>query len=148
MSGTATQDHHRHHHDHEHEHEHHEHGTKALAESYAHVQGGPTVLDIGGDIGAVFARMPASAAGSELHLRSEDDPLADIHTGVWSRTGTGDDVTSAVFAELTAGSYWVLDGAGREVLKVVVVGGALSSIDLRAVAGRATSAEGRPSDLR
>ena len=139
MSVTATQDNHRHHHEHDHVHgtgeHHHEHGATALAESYAHVQGGPTVLDIGGDIGAVFARMPASAAGSELHLRSEDDPLADIHTGVWSRTGTGDDVTSAVFAELTAGSYWVLDGAGREVSKVAVVGGELSSIDLRGGVG-------------
>ena len=132
MSETATHDDHRHHHEHEHgQASDHQHRSSALAESYAHVQGGPTVLDIGGDIGAVFARMPTSAAGSELHLRSVNDPLADIHTGVWSRTGTGDDVTSAVFAELTAGSYWVLDDAGREVSNVVVVGGELSSIDLR-----------------
>ena len=83
--------------DHQHEH-HHEHPHASAGESYAHVQGGATVLDIGGDVGALVATMDDDTLGTELHLRSETRPAVDIHTGVWRR-GTGSDaVTAAVFA--------------------------------------------------
>jgi hypothetical protein len=112
--------------DHQHEHPH-----PPARESYAHVQGGPTVLDIGGDIGALVATVDDDAVGTELHLRSATSPQLDIHTGVWRR-GTGTDaVTAAVFCELTEGAYWVLDAAGAATQRVTVRGGALASIDLR-----------------
>jgi hypothetical protein len=99
-------------------------------ESYAHVQGGPTVLDIGGDIGAMIVTMSPESAGSELHLRSEHEPPISIHTGVWRR-GFGERVvTTAVFAELVQGRYWVLDSNGRDLSQVEIRGGALTSIDL------------------
>ncbi len=100
-------------------------------ESYAHVQGGPTVLDIGGDIGAMIVTMKAETAGTELHLRSEHEPPITIHTGVWRR-GFGEQVsTTAVFAELVEGRYWVLDSSGADLRQVEIRGGALTSIDLR-----------------
>ena len=119
--------------DHQHEHPHphpHPHGGLS-GESYAHVQGGATVLDIGGDVGALVVTMDDATLGTELHLRSETRPQLDIHTGVWRRGSGPDAVTAAVFAELVAGSYWVLDAAGEATQRVEIRGGALASIDLR-----------------
>ena len=117
--------------DHQHEHPH-QHPQGGLPpESYAHVQGGATVLDIGGDVGALVATMDDDTIGTELHLRSEDRPLLDVHTGVWRRGSGSETVTAAVFAELNAGTYWVLDGAGNQTLRVDIRGGALASVDLR-----------------
>ena len=118
----------------EHVHGQHPHGaihSHSPGESYAHVRGGPSVLDIGGDIGALIATMPAGDAGSELHLRSEHEPAADIHTGVWLRDAPGGPITTAVFGELREGRYQVLDRAGRGLRLVEVRGGELASIDLR-----------------
>ncbi len=116
---------------HEHgDHDHHHAGHDGPGESYPHVQGGPTVLDIGGDIGAMIVTMNAEAAGTELHLRSEHEPPISIHTGVWRR-GFGEQVcTTAVFAELIEGRYWVLDSSGADRRQVEIHGGALTSIDL------------------
>jgi len=101
-----------------------------MGESYAHVQGGPTVLDIGGDIGAMIVTMNAGAAGTELHLRSSHNPPISIHTGVWRRGFGERGLTTAVFAELVEGSYCVLDSNGADLRQVEIRGGALTSIDL------------------
>jgi hypothetical protein len=100
-------------------------------ESYAHVQGGPTVLDIGGDIGALLANLPPEAAGTELHLREERDPDRDVHTGVWHRHAPSGPITTAVFGELTRGWYGVLDRRGTVVQRVEIRGGEVSTVDLR-----------------
>lgn len=100
-------------------------------ESYGHVRGGPSVLDIGGDIGALVATMDHDATGTELHLRSEHHPPIGVHTGVWQRSQGEKVVTAAVFAELVEGTYWVLDHTGAAIHRVEVRGGELASIDLR-----------------
>ena len=109
----------------------HQHGEHEAVESYAHVQGGPTVLDIGGDIGAMIVTMSPEAQGTELYLRSEHLPPISIHTGVWRRQAGERMITTAVFAELPEGRYWVLDDNGRDLRQVDIRGGALTSIDLR-----------------
>ncbi len=76
------------------------------------VRGGPPVLDIGGEIGAMVVLMEPATAGSELHLRSEHEPPIAVHTGVWTRPHGAATVTAAVYPELVAGRYWVLDAAG------------------------------------
>lgn len=96
------------------------------------VRGGPPVLDIGGDIGAMVVLMEPAAAGTELHLRSADEPPTFVHTGVWTRPHGTASVTAAVFPELVAGTYWVLDTDGHDVRPVVIGGGELTEIDLRA----------------
>ena len=93
------------------------------------VRGGPPVLDIGGDIGAMVVLMDPATAGTELHLRSEHQPA--VHTGVWSRAHGTAMITVAVFPELVAGKYCVLDGEGNDVRPVVISGGELTEIDLR-----------------
>jgi hypothetical protein len=95
------------------------------------VQGGAPVIDIGGDIGAMVATMPASALGTELHLRSEHVPPVAVHTGVWERRMGADRIAAAVFCELVEGTYWVLDDDGHDVRRVDVHGGELAQIDLR-----------------
>ena len=95
------------------------------------VRGGPPVLDIGGEIGAMVVLMEPASAGSELHLRSEHEPPLAVHTGVWARPHGAATVTAAVYPELVAGRYWVLDAAGHDVRPVVIEGGELTEIDLR-----------------
>ena len=107
------------------------HHHRGLQESYAHVRGGPPVLDIGGDIGALAVSMPDSAAGTELHLRSADIPPLHVHTGVWRRGSEYDAVTTAVFAELPEGTYWILDDDETAIREVNVRGGELATADLR-----------------
>jgi hypothetical protein len=105
-----------------------------MGETHPHVHGGPPVLDIGGDVGALVATMDSSAVGTELHLRSEHEPPISIHTGVWRRAvvgGSRNEVTAAVFAELLEGTYWALDRNGHELVCVDIRGGELTSIDLR-----------------
>ena len=102
------------------------------AETHPHVHGGPPVLEIGGDIGALVATMDSSAVGTELHLRSEHEPPVSIHTGVWRRVVSRNaEVTAAVFAELLEGTYWALDRDGSDLVCVDIRGGELASIDLR-----------------
>jgi hypothetical protein len=96
------------------------------------VRGGPPVLDIGGEIGAMVVLMEPATAGTELHLRSADEPPTFVHTGVWTRPHGTATVTAAVFPELVAGTYWVLDTDGHDVRPVVIGGGELTEIDLRA----------------
>ena len=81
--------------------------------------------------GPWWSRSTTPPLGTELHLRSETRPQLDIHTGVWRRGSGPDAVTAAVFAELVAGSYWVLDAAGEATQRVEIRGGALASIDRR-----------------
>jgi len=108
---------------------HHDHDS---GDGHDMVRGGPPVLDIGGDIGAMVVLMDPATAGTELHLRSEHEPPIAVHTGVWTRPHGTATVTAAVFAELVAGHYWVLDPDGHDVRPVVISGGELTEIDLRA----------------
>lgn len=128
----ATAHEHEHGDGHSHRHEHgvadHEHGP---LESITHVHGGASALDIGGDIGALVALVDESAVDTELFVRSQDDPAVSVHTGVWWRDLGADRVPAALFCELVAGTYWVLDANGADVCSVEITGGVLSELDLR-----------------
>jgi hypothetical protein len=121
MSHTAL-------HPHPHAHPHtHPHGS-----SHQHVvRGGPPVLDIGGDIGAMVAWMDDHEVGTELFLRSGHQPPINVHTGVWLRELGSRRLATALFPELVEGEYAVLDRDGRTVRTVHIAGGELTTIDLR-----------------
>jgi hypothetical protein len=116
-------------------------GESSAADSHGHshghshgwpaVHGGPPVLDIGGDVGAMVATMAPTTVGLEVHLRSEHDSPVSVHTGVWERRLGDRTVTAAVFCELVEGTYWVLDGTGTPVRRVEITGGELTTVDLR-----------------
>ena len=108
----------------------HEHGHSHYAHDAHQAHGGAAVLDIGGEVGALNMVLDEDWAGRELYLRN-DDPHFSVHTGVWTRHQGGGHVTTALFFSLVAGTYWVLDAAGRDVREVEVRGGELTELDLR-----------------
>ena len=120
-------DHHLQDHDHPHEHDHphvHEH------EAGLPPQGGPVVVDIGGDVGALIVRLDHELLGTELHLR-QDGWTHTVHTGVWDRPLGARMLTVAVYPALVQGTYEILgrDGAVRRV--VGIEGGRVTELDLR-----------------
>lgn len=93
---------------------------------------GPVMLDIGGTIGAVIARLDDDLQGTELPIMSLDDPDWDpnTHTGVWRRRLGSTTAVVAVFPELPEGRYRIAVTAGRPT-ELVVSGGEITEIDLR-----------------
>jgi ABC-type Zn2+ transport system substrate-binding protein/surface adhesin len=137
MTTTDQLDHHEHGHDHGQGSDHqHDHGpsTEGLHpgahEAGLPPQGGPVVVDIGGDVGALIVRLDRALLGSELHLR-QDGWTHTVHTGVWDRPLGADMVTVAVYPALVEGTYEILgrDGAVRRV--VGIEGGQVAELDLR-----------------
>jgi hypothetical protein len=93
-------------------------------------QGGPVLLDIGDDIGALIVRMDRELLGTELHVLREGEHHT-THTGVWERRVGLDEVVVAVFPALAEGSYSIVDGHGGLLQAVTVEGGQITEIDLR-----------------
>jgi hypothetical protein len=106
-------------------------------ELHPHVRGGPAVLDIGGDIGALVVTMRPEDRGLELHLRSDHRPPVAVHTGVWRRRTPSGEITTAVFGELEHGWYGVLDASGSVIRRVRVRGGEVTELDLTGPTGSA-----------
>jgi hypothetical protein len=102
-------------------------------ESITHVHGGAMVLDIGGSVGALHVVLDEGWLGRELFLAT-DDPSFTAHTGVWVRHVGGEHVASALFAELEAGTYRILDAEGATLETVEVTGGEVVEADLSAAA--------------
>jgi len=90
------------------------------------------MLDIGGDIGAVIARLDDQLEGTELPILSLDDPDWDprTHTGVWRRRIGATTAVVAVYPELPSGRYRITL-AGGHVSELCVTGGEVTDIDLR-----------------
>ena len=109
--------------------------SHSWTEHHPHVQGGPAVLDIGDDIGALVVTMRPEDRGRELHLRSDHEPPVAVHTGVWARRTPSGEITTAVFGELLAGRYGVLDASGAVIRRVDVRGGELTTVDLAGSVG-------------
>ena len=88
------------------------------------------VLDIGDGVGALIVHLPAALIGQELHLRPDPADPTTIHTGIWERSTNGRTMVVAVFAELAAGTYTLLDPDGRADRTVIVDAGAVHEIHL------------------
>lgn len=93
---------------------------------------GPVMLDIGGNIGAVIARLDDDLEGIELPILSLDDPDWDphTHTGVWRRKLGGTTAVVAVYPQLPEGRYQITLTDSRAT-ELVVTGGEVTNIDLR-----------------
>jgi hypothetical protein len=121
---SAVLDHsHAHGHDHAHGHGHdHEHAAPV---------GGPAVLDIGGDVGALVLHLDRSHLGTEIHIRRAGHPAdPTTHTGVWERTAGGRTMVVAVFAAVREGRYDLLDAQGAPVLVVTITGGKVTETEM------------------
>jgi hypothetical protein len=96
---------HDHSHDHSHGGEHHSHN---------HVAGqGPTVLDIGDDVGALVLYTSVELVGAEIEISPDGDPDRRRHVAVHPRQYPGGTAYAAVYYGLEAGSYqlWAADGS-------------------------------------
>jgi hypothetical protein len=117
---------------HTHEHDEHDHQHSRGAAAEAAPRGGPVALDIGGDIGAVIARLDDDQEGTELPILALDDPNWDphTHTGVWRRAIGNRSVVVAVYPELLRGRYRITVPHGHAT-DFEVTGGSVTEIDLR-----------------
>jgi hypothetical protein len=110
MAGSDNHDHpehdmHDHHDGHAHDHTHSEHN---------HVAGqGPTVLDIGDNVGALVLYTSAALVGAEIEISPHDAPNQRRHVAVHTREYPGGTAHAAVYYSLQAGSYdlWAADSS-------------------------------------
>jgi hypothetical protein len=105
----------------DHSHHHHPAGEQAA--------GGPVVLDIGDDRGALIVYLDRRRVGSELHLWRHAD-LARTHTGVWERRVGARRPVAAVFPSLPAGTYTIVGDDGGTWHTVDVGPGAVAEATL------------------
>lgn len=109
-------------HDHPHDHPHdHEAGRPP--------EGGPVVVDIGGDIGALIVLLDRDRVGRELHVRREGD-APTTHTGIWERRLGAQQIVVAVFPALLEGRYEVVGDHGATPT-ITIRGGIVTEHDLR-----------------
>jgi len=96
------------------------------------VHGGPVMLDIGGDVGALVVYLPDSFAGTEIEIGWSDSDEPFTHTGVHP-LGTGGTLhQTAVYPELKTGGYQLGHpyDAGLLGPAVHVEGGAVAELNL------------------
>lgn len=108
--------------------------TARVASTEATPAPGPTstsVLDIGGEVGALVVLLADRPAGGELEAEPVGSPHARFHTGVHRRELGRDSAWTAVFPEVVAGTYHLLDEGGSPLATVAVAGGAVRHLDLR-----------------
>jgi len=89
------------------------------------------VLDIGGEVGALVVYLAARPPTGELEAWPAGDPTARFHTGVHHRSTPSGWTWTAVFPEVTEGSYQLLDDDGVPMADVTVAGGSVHQLDLR-----------------
>jgi len=128
---------HEHSHDgpsHSHDHDDHQHGDhdhSHEAEPVPH--GGPVLLDIGGDVGALVVHLDDHLAGTEIPIESVGGPSLDgKHTGVHRRGARGEpEHTVAIFDDLLEGRYTIAATPADAPVEVTIVGGQVTELDLR-----------------
>jgi hypothetical protein len=108
-------------HDDHHHHHHYPAGEQAA--------GGPVVLDIGNERGALIVYLDRGRIGTELHLRRPGE-VATTHTGVWERRLGGHRPVAAVFPSLAAGTYAIVGDDGGQWATVDIGGGAVTETAL------------------
>jgi hypothetical protein len=89
------------------------------------------VLDIGGEVGALVVYLAAETPTGELEACPVDDPTARFHTGVHHRAVGRGFAWTAVFPEVSHGSYHLLDDDGFPLADVTIAGGTVHELDLR-----------------
>jgi hypothetical protein len=116
---------HNHEPEHEHDHEHkHENGEW--------LPGIGSVLDIGGDVGALVLYTDERHLGREIEICPIGDESRRVHTAIHERRVGERRLYAGVYPELPAGNYriWIDDPALPDT--VTIVGGEVAEMDWRA----------------
>ena len=85
--------------------------------------GGPVVLDIGDDVGALVLRTSAELAGLEIEISPVEEPDVRQHVAVHARDLGAGVVHAAVFPGLRWGSYQLWSPDGAPAMTVSISGG-------------------------
>jgi hypothetical protein len=113
-------DDHGHSHDQGHSHSHDPHAAGA----------GPTVLDIGGDIGALILRTTAELAGAEIEISPLGEPGNRRHVAVHPRQlPGGSTIYAAMYYSLEAGTYQLWAADGTVAMAVEIEGGKIAEYE-------------------
>ena len=95
-------------------HDHSHGGEHSHSHSHRHEAGqGPTVLDIGDDVGALVLYTSLELVGAEIEISPDGEPDRRRHVAVHPRQYPGGTAYAAVYYGLEAGSYqlWAADGS-------------------------------------
>ena len=105
------------------------------------------VLDIGGDIGALVVLMDDEPPGPSCTCGRRPTSARPSTPACGPVDQGAGHVTAALFCALAAGTYWVLDDAGDDVLSVAITGGELANADLRSARTAVTASSSSPHRL-
>jgi hypothetical protein len=94
-------------------------------------RGQAAVLDIGGSSGALVVYAPASTLDREIEICDPATPDVRTHNVVRAHKAGSHDVYAAVFPDVTEGDYSVVHFDGSLCPPIVVLGGAVTEVDLR-----------------
>jgi hypothetical protein len=103
----------------------------AHGHDHAHVLGHAPVLDIGGEVGAVVVYLATAPSAGEIEACPAGERDRRFHTGVHLRHQGAAHAHVAVFPEVNAGTYELLDEAGGVLTLMEVEGGEVLEVDLR-----------------
>ena len=88
-----------------------------------------SVLDVGGDVGALILTTGAEYEGREIEVSPIDEPDARIHTAIRQRRVADRIVYAGVYPQLKGGTYriWIERPELRSV--VTITGGEVAEVD-------------------
>jgi hypothetical protein len=109
----------------------HDHAPTRWAAGEQPPAGGPVMVDVGGDVGALIVHLGAERIGGELHLRPAGTSEHGTHTGIWERSLGGRAAVVAVYGSVAGGRYDLVDDAGEVLATAAVEGGQVAELDLR-----------------
>ncbi len=89
-----------------------------------------SMLDIGGDVGAVSVRLADDTSTGEIMACERGKPSQHFHTGVHLRAVGDREEWVAVFPAVQAGEYSLLTDDGNEHTPFAVVGGEVTFLAL------------------
>lgn len=92
--------------------------------------GGPVVLDVGDDVGALVLLAPTLPAGTEIEISPLEEPAARSHVAVHPRELADRTIHAAVFPDLRWGCYQLWSEDGEPLLQVSVEGGKVTTASL------------------
>ena len=95
-----------------------------------HVGGGTSVLDIGGEVGALVVHLPAVPRSGEIEACPKGRPDRRFHTGVHLRDVGGRMVPVALYPSITEGDYEILDDELRVIGCAHITGGEVAELRL------------------
>ena len=85
--------------------------------------GGPVVLDVGDDVGALVLHTTSDRVGAEIEISPIGEPDRRHHVAVHPRYLGGSQIYAAVYPDLVHGQYQLWSLTGEPVQTICIQGG-------------------------